>query len=270
MKETLKANLNNARNAEHFQYHTDILHVVPVDFATAQKIEPQRQAYADLFRTEDDAYMQNQAYENTKEIEAADRKRDDYFLYLAQTIDTNVYCPIAIKKAAAQALKYALSPYRGANTKPLAENTALITNFVQDLQKPANAAHVTTLGLTEAVAELKTANEAFNALYAGRSDEKLVRAGSETMKTVRPKVDEAYRALCSAINALYQVNELVTRNESSRTALGGVIDAINAITLQLQQTLSRRGAGGKPSTPSDNPDKPKPDEPEEPDRPAEI
>ncbi len=31
MKEILKANLNNARNAEHYQFHSDVLNNVFVD-----------------------------------------------------------------------------------------------------------------------------------------------------------------------------------------------------------------------------------------------
>ena len=99
------------------------------------------------------------------------------------------------------------------------------------------------LGLTEAVAQLQTANDAFNAVYMGRSGEKLVRASSETMKSIRPKVDAAYRTLASAINALYQVNSLITRSEATETDLGGMIDGVNALIVQLHQTLSLRGAG---------------------------
>ena len=36
MKEILKANLNNARNAEHYQFHSDVLSIVTVEVATAQ------------------------------------------------------------------------------------------------------------------------------------------------------------------------------------------------------------------------------------------
>lgn len=243
MKEILKANLNNARNAEHYQFHSDVLSIVTAEVATAQKIDSLRSDYVALFDKENAAFIQNRAYESTKEIEAKDRERDDLFLYIKQTVDSNLHCPVATKKAAAEKLAFAMKPYRSANSKAFAENTAQVTNLVLDLQSEAYAGYVELLGLTEAVAQLQAANDEFNAIYMGRSGEKLVRASSETMKSIRPKVDAAYRTLASAINALYQVNFLVTRSANTETELGGVIDGVNALIVQLHQTLSLRGAG---------------------------
>lgn len=243
MKENLKANLNNARNAEHYQFHSDVLSIVTAEVATAQKIDGLRSDYVALFDKENAAFIQNRAYESTKEIEAKDRERDDLFLYIKQTVDSNLHCPVATKKAAAEKLAFAMKPYRSANSKAFAENTAQVTNLVLDLQSEAYAGYVQLLGLTEAVAQLQAANDEFNAIYMGRSGEKLVRASSENMKSIRPKVDAAYRTLASAINALYQVNSLITRSANTETELGGVIDGVNALIVQLHQTLSLRGAG---------------------------
>ena len=243
MKEILKANLNNARNAEHYQFHSDVLSIVTVEVATAQKIEGLRSEYAALFDKENTAFIQNRAYESTKEVEAKDRVRDELFLYIKQTVDSNLYCPVATKKAAAEKLSFAMKPYRSANSKAFAENTAQVTNLVADFQSETYAEYVELLGLTDAVAQLKTANNEFNAIYMGRSGEKLVRASTENMKSIRPKVDTAYRSLASAINALYQVNSLVTRSESTEAELGSLIDSVNGLIVQLHQTLSLRGAG---------------------------
>ena len=243
MKEILKANLNNARNAEHYQFHSDVLSIVTEEVAAAQKIESLRSEYVVLFEKENAAFIQNRAYESTKDVEAKDRERDDLFLYIKQTVDSNLYCPVANKKAAAEKLSFAMKPYRSANTKAFAENTAQVTNLVQDLQSEAYAGYVELLGLTEAVAQLQVANNEFNAIYMGRSGEKLVRASNENMKSIRPKVDTAYRSLASAINALYQVNSLITRSATTEAELGGLIDGVNALIIQLHQTLSLRGAG---------------------------
>ena len=243
MKEILKANLNNARNAEHYQFHSDVLSIVTEEVAAAQKIDSLRSEYAALFDKENTAFIQNRAYESTKGVEAKDRVRDDLFLYIKQTVDSNLYCPVATKKAAAEKLAYVMKPYRSANSKAFAENTAQVTNLVADFQLEANAGYVELLGLTEAVEQLQTANNEFNAVYMGRSGEKLVRASTENMKSIRPKVDTAFRSLSSAINALYQVNSLITRSDATETELGGLIDGVNALIVQLHQTLSLRGAG---------------------------
>ena len=242
MKEILKANLNNARNAEHYQFHSDVLSIVTEEVATTQKIESLRSEYVALFDKENTAFIQNRSYDSTKEIEAKDRERDDLFLYIKQTVDSNLYCPIANKKSAAEKLAFAIKPYRLANSKAFSENTAQVTNLVADFQSETYAEYVDLLGLTDAVTQLQTANNEFNSLYMGRSGEKLVRASTENMKSIRPKVDAAYRSLASAINALYQVNSLITRSETTEAELGLVIDSVNALIVQLHQTLSLRGA----------------------------
>ena len=258
MKEILKPTLHSARNAEHFQFHADVLSVLTAEVAQAQNIGALRETYASLFADEDTAFIQNQAYESTKEVEEKDRTRDELFLYIKQTIDSNLLCPLAHKKSAALKLDFALTPYRTANSRPYAENTAQITNFVGDMQSAEYTSHVATLGLTEAIAQLEAANNAFNAVYSGRSGEKLTRVSSDNMKAIRPKVDDAYRAVVSAINALYQVNELVTLTQSTSASLGKLIDSINALVIQLQQTLSHRGAGTKAKAPGGNPETPDP------------
>lgn len=217
--------------------------IVTVEVATAQKIEGLRSEYAALFDKENTAFIQNRAYESTKEVEAKDRVRDELFLYVKQSVDSNLYCPVATQKAAAEKLSFAMKPYRSANSKAFAENTAQVTNLVADFQSETYAEYVELLGLTDAVEQLKTANNEFNAIYMGRSGEKLVRAFTENMKSIRPKVDTAYRSLASAINALYQVNSLVTRSESTEAELGGLIDGVNGLIVQLHQTLSLRGGG---------------------------
>lgn len=270
MKEILNSNLNHARNAEHFQFHSDVLAVFTSALAKKHGIEALRETYALLFAQEDATFIQNRAYEATQEIVEKDRTRDELFLYIKQTVDSNLYCPLAEKKAAASKLSFALHPYRSANIRPYAENTAQLTNFVDDLQSSSYASYAATLGLTDAIRQLKEANDAFNAVYAGRSGEKLTRVSTDNMKTIRPKVDNAYQAVASAINALYQVNELVTRTAATSESLGKIIDGINALIIQLQQTLSWRGAGNKPSAPDGPPEEggtviPKPDPTPDPD-----
>ena len=112
-------------------------------------------------------------------------------------MELNLDRPVATKKAAAEKLAYVMKPYRSANSKAFAENTAQVTNLVADFQSEANSGYVELLGLTEAVAQLKTANNEFNAVYMGRSGEKLVRASTENMKSIRPKVDTAFRLMHS-------------------------------------------------------------------------
>lgn len=89
---------------------------------------------------------------------------------------------------------------------------------------------------------MKTANDDFNAAYTGRSSEKETRELTEKMKQIRPQVDEVYRSVVEAINFLYNVNAIVTKDSATETALSAVIDSINGLILQLSQTVSLREA----------------------------
>lgn len=252
MKEiNARFNFYPARNAEHYQAHSDLLAAITPDFATTLGIAPLREEYQRLFAVENDCYLRNASYQDTPEVEAKDRRRDELFLYVSRSVSAATLCPVEATAAAAGRVAYHLAPYRDAPRLNYASNTAAVADFVQKMRDPAHAADIDALGLTAALDALDAANNDFNRVYTGRSAELLTRATSETMKTIRPQVDAAYKALASAINALYQVNELVTRNAAQEKEIGAVIDRANAVLVQLQSTLSRAGVAGKPAPAAD-------------------
>lgn len=248
MKEiNLKFDLSRARNAEHYQFHADVLAAINDSFSTEQNIKSLRDEYDARFTIENDCYLSNRTYQDTPAVEAADRKRDDLFLYVAQTISTGLLCPIAATQAAAAKLNFVLTPYRNAPRLNYASNTAAVSDFVATCRQTENAVSITALNLTEALNALGDANDAFHTLYSGRSFSVFQRATSENMKEIRPQTDTTYKALASAVNALYQVNALIVKDAAKEQAISAVIDRVNAIIIQLQQTLSRAGVGAKPN-----------------------
>lgn len=243
----LKFDLHNARNAEHYQFHYDVLSVFTPDFASEQGVGELQTSYQGLFDTENTCYLRNTAYKETPDVEAADKKRDDLFLYISQSIKTNLLCPVEPTAAAAKRLDYHLSPYKDAPRMSYSAGTAAVTDFVGKMQEEGIKEDVATLGLTSAIVELDNANKAFNTVYNSRSAEALTRTVSDNMKTIRPKIDAAYKELAAAVNALYQVNSLVAKDEEKEALLGDVIDRVNALILRLQETLSRAGVGPRPN-----------------------
>ena len=57
-----------SRNAEHYQLFSALLAIVTEEFATTYKLTPFRTAFATSFAKENEAYLQNQAYEGTKTV----------------------------------------------------------------------------------------------------------------------------------------------------------------------------------------------------------
>lgn len=265
MKEIVSVDLAKGRNAEHFQFHANVLTFATSALAVELKIEALQKTYADLFKREDDLYMQTRAYEETQAMNEKDRERDDLFIYIKQVVAAMLYSPVPEKKIAAQKIEFQMRPYKDAASKPAAENTAQVTNCLQVLESDANTAYITALGLTDVLPLLKQANNEFNELYVNRSDVKLGRVSNDNLKSVRSQTDEAYRAMVKAINALWLVNETITHDAAQAAKLGGLIDNINALIVQFSETLSRRKAGTKPNIPVDPTPKPDPDPTPKPD-----
>ena len=246
--------LAQARNAEHYNLQTQLLRVISSDFATTYKLTALRDIYAGLFAKEDESYLQSLGYADTKEIEAKDTVRDQRFRYLTLSVQTKSLSTTEAEVVAAEKVAFAMKPYTGAASKPFSENTAMVEDLVKKLQTTEYTSYVQTLGLTEAVAALKTANDDFVAVYSRRADEKRIRNVSNNLKTIRPQVDEAARKLFEAINAIYLVSEMIEKDAAKIAATGAVIDAVNAEILQFSETLSRRGVGSKAKVdPDDKP-----------------
>ena len=88
-------------------------------------------------------------------------------------------------------------------------------------------------------------------------------------------MDQAFKDLASALNALYQTNALIEKSTEKEQLLAAIIDEMNAIIYQLQLTLSRVSAGpkpnpgeeAKPTTPEESDPTPEPEPPAEPENP---
>lgn len=247
--------LKSARNAEHYNLQEALLKAVSTSFAAEYKLTELRDSYASLFDKEDSIYLQNKAFADTKELSDKDAVRDRFFRLVKLTIQSKQLSLIPAEVAAGDKLAFVMKPYSTAASKPDAENTAMVSDFVKKLQSDEYSSYVQTLGLTEVVASLKTANDEFAELYSRRADEKRVRTVTETLLQIRPQVDDAARKLFEAINAIYMVSEMIEKDAAKTAAIGAVIDAINAEIVQFSETLSRRGIGSKAKV---NPDDDRP------------
>ena len=237
--------LTRARNAEHYRLQEALLKAVPVDFATKYKLTALRDTYITLFEKEDSIYLQTRGFIDTKELADRDVVRDRLFRLIRLTIQSKELSLVEAEVSAASKLVFVMKPYNMAASKPDAENTAMVSDCVKKLQSDEYSPFVQSLGLTDAVAALKAANEEFDALYSHRADEKRVKTVTETLLEIRPLVDAAFLELSKAINALYTVSAVIDKDMEKEAEIGSVIDTVNAEILQFSETLSRRGVGKK-------------------------
>lgn len=233
--------LYEMRNLEHYQLCANVKETVTPELAEQLHLTPLLVPFLKLYAVEERRTLERRAYKDTGAIKEADRKRDELFLFMKQSIETAMLLPIEAKKQAAQRLHFAQSPYHGAARRSYMQETAFITDYVQKMREETNAADIETLGLTEVLGLLDEANERFRALYNERSGEIMKRDTLETVREVRPKVDEALMQLIYGINALYIVNELKEKDAETRDTLGCIIDLINSDIIQWKKNLIRAG-----------------------------
>ncbi len=245
----------NARNAQHTQFATDALAAIPQDVAEARGFAAQRAAFAAAVANELECFQPDKGYLETSEIAAADRARDQLFYFYKQVIQAYAdFQPDADKQKAGSTLAFAFREAGRVAEVDYASETALLTDLVEKLRQEPNVTALAAIGLADAPDELEAANTAFNTIYLKRSAAERDRAQSWSMKTLRPVTDDAFNVLAKAINALYAVNEMVTDDADVRTALGKVIDDVNAIVIRLKKTIGQSTSG----TPSDGSTDPEP------------
>ena len=235
------------RNSEHYQLNRRLLKYIPVEFAEKYGVSASRSKFQLTFYSENECYVGNTKFASTNEIETLDKKRSNLFIFFLKTIQSGLYNPEEAVVNAAKRMEYLIKPYKDAYRLSYSQKSAMIADFVDLVQEDEIQADLEALGLANTVSKLEEANEEFDTVYETRSTERLNRSISETMKTVRPKVDKAFTELAKDINAFFRVNELTTKDAETRTVFLAVIEKVNSLLYEMEKTLSRAGIIGKPS-----------------------
>lgn len=109
----------------------------------------------------------------------------------------------------------------GDNTLNYAEQSALMKKLLEELAKNDNKEKIVSLKLTEAIEELKTAQQHFETLYAEQAEANAQLRALPTASAIRGKIESALRNYFGLIKAMKdlpewemiyaEINELVKR-----------------------------------------------------------
>lgn len=242
LKEIARPSFRLVRDGEHYEYHLQVLRSVTPIIAKEYKMEELRLVYERYFKREEAAYMRDRAFEETKELQAADRKRDELFCFIKRTIEIMKYNPDSSVKAFWEDLDSGLGPYRNAHRKSFIENTTSVSLFLEEMAKDKYIPALENLDLLKVFDLLREANDKCYQLYNERLSKKEKRSKEDKMRSLRPKVDDAFSELIKFINAIYLVSYQITKEESVINEMGTLIDKINEITRQMQQSIVQRRA----------------------------
>jgi hypothetical protein len=238
-----KIDTSRLRNDAHSQLLTEFRDLVAAHGAEALKIKTQFQAFLPLYGRVDEALKKVVKSALTAKIHEADLARDDTFAGMLDVCKGMCrYFTPAVRDAALR-VQIVLDTYGNVTNKPLNEETSAIHNLVQELQDNHSADLVST-GLAGWAAELKTRNNAFEALVKERFDEAAHRT-DVVLREARKAADEVFRKICDIIN----VYVLLEGEEN----YGTFVKTLNAIIAKYAFMVHHRHKMSEPENSQDKP-----------------
>ena len=214
-----------------------------------------RTAFATDFALLTDDVNQSSASEETAQMSALDKERDDLLIFITSTITQMTKSPLAAQRTAAEKLYLPVKPYIGAARLANLQETAAIEGLLVDLDKAGMPEALAAINLTEVVAALKEKNKQYATLTEQRANAK-ADDPVESAKKIRLRMDEEYDEMST-----YAFAQSVVKPTQETAAfinrLNALVDETNALynqrIAQARAAAAKKQEGDKPATDSDSP-----------------
>lgn len=214
-----------------------------------------RTAFATDFALLTDAVNQSSASEETAQMSALYKERDDLLIFITSTITQMTKSPLAAQRTAAEKLYLPVKPYIGAARLANLQETAAIEGLLVDLDKAGMPEALAAINLTEVVAALKEKNKQYATLTEQRANAK-ADDPLESAKKIRLRMDEEYDEMST-----YAFAQSVVKPTQETAAfisrLNALVDETNALynqrIAQARAAAAKKQEGDKPATDSDSP-----------------
>lgn len=214
-----------------------------------------RTAFATDFALLTDAVNQSSASEETAQMSALDKERDDLLIFITSTITQMTKSPLAAQRTAAEKLYLPVKPYIGAARLANLQETAAIEGLLVDLDKAGMPEALAAINLTDVVAALKEKNKQYATLTEQRANAK-ADDPLESAKKIRLRMDEEYDEMST-----YAFAQSVVKPTQETAAfinrLNALVDETNALynqrIAQARAAAAKKQEGDKPATDSDSP-----------------
>ena len=214
-----------------------------------------RTAFATDFALLTDAVNQSSASEETAQMSALDKERDDLLIFITSTNTQMTKSPLAAQRTAAEKLYLPVKPYIGAARLANLQETAAIEGLLVDLDKAGMPEALAAINLTEVVAALKEKNKQYATLTEQRANAK-ADDPVESAKKIRLRMDEEYDEMST-----YAFAQSVVKPTQETAAfinrLNALVDETNALynqrIAQARAAAAKKQEGDKPATDSDSP-----------------
>ncbi|MDR2496431.1 MAG: DUF6261 family protein [Tannerellaceae bacterium] len=245
--------LHQLRDDEHLNYALTLITDIKVDVTSIPSLVPSWNGFETITHQEDLIFQLSKASPETRSISEDDKLRDSTFKEAKRLLHYYSYSPDAARKAAADALLFVVRSYKVSDKRNLFGETVYLRNFINDMKKPANAAHVALIpGLGEMLIDLEAANGRVDSLYNQRLHtlEELETMGKRV--DIRKDVDAALINLLSSINTVYHYNDLMAKDQTIKTTLEHVAMRIKGLTDKLSLIIAQRKGRNKKDSEGEN------------------
>lgn len=241
-------------------FHKKVLTLIGTTTAAALHVEGLEPQYAAAVETLSSIVNRPTTYVATQSRQDVDDRRDRFVGVIHQIINAHKTNPIAEKQAAAATLGALMAPYRSIARHQYAKETEEINGMLAVLE--AHSEETALLDLTDEVAGLTEANEAFEAVI----DEKI--AEEQARQAIN---DTDSKEAMSVANNLYdQIVQVVNAYAivSPTDEIEGFIDQLNATVAvyaaMIDSTPSSPTTPGETEEPDGGDDTGEPTDPTEP------
>lgn len=228
-------------------FHKKVLTLIGTTTAAALHVEGLEPPYTAAVETLSSIVNRPTTYVATQSRQDVDDRRDRFVGVIHQIINAHKTNPIAEKKAASNTLDALMAPYRSIARHQYAKETEEINGMLAVLE--ANPEETALLGLTDEVAGLKEANEAFETVIDEKiAEEQARQAVSDTdSKEATSAANNLYDQIVLTVNAYAIV--------SPTDEIEGFIDQLNATVAvyaaMIDSTPSSPTTPAEPSDPSE-------------------
>ena len=186
------------RNAEHIQFITEIRDAINKFNPNSLNLGGLFNEFMELYIKEDTAYRTVNKSALTEELQKADEVRDDILRGMTLLVHSCLYHFDENVKQAAKRLQILFDTYGNVRMKPLNEETADITNIIQDLNGTKYIGDVQLTNLTSWIPKLQNANNNFEQIMKNRFAEAAEKPDI-ILREVRTEIDAVYRKMVERV-----------------------------------------------------------------------
>lgn len=201
-----KTNLQKLTQMEFFQVMSNIQIYLGKEDLAILKLEVIKTEFDSKLKAYDDTLKISRKHKNSEQITELDRQRDTYIRGFQRHIEVFCDFPNTEKQEAAKKLYFELGKYgKDIAKKPLLEETAIITQLLQEFLQGDLLQSATLIGAKDWLDKLNEINSQFVGLHTERTEEVgTIELGQA--KKARQELQEVFTKLTKNIEALAILN----------------------------------------------------------------